>query len=117
MRKDAGPAVPAAIAPLEISRAITEPYHNRSLATVNDHEVRMSVMTSGYGWHRHPDSDETFAVLEGELVIEFEAAEIVLRPGQMLTVPRGVVHRTRPKGDRSVNLTFERIGAATEFVA
>src|SRR3546814_16896536 len=73
-------------------------------------------MTSGFPWHRHPDSAETFAVLEGELVIEFEAGEVILKPGQMLTVPRGVLHRTRPKGARSVNITFDRVGAGTEFV-
>jgi mannose-6-phosphate isomerase-like protein (cupin superfamily) len=66
--------------------------------------------------HRHPDSDETFGVLEGEMVIEFEAGEVTLKPGQFLTVRRGVLHRTRPKGARSVNITFERVGAATEFV-
>src|SRR3546814_681977 len=110
------PAIPSPVEPLVISGAVTDAYDNRSIATVNDHEIRLSVMTSGFPWHRHPDSDETFAVLEGELVIEFEAGEVILKPGQMLTVPRGVLHRTRPKGARSVNITFERVGAGTEFV-
>ena len=48
------------IDPLALSRDVTEPYRNVSLATVNDHEIRMSVMTSQFRWHRHPDSDETF---------------------------------------------------------
>lgn len=117
MEKDTSPSVPPIIDPLASSRLITEAYDNRSIATVNDHEIRMSVMTSGFAWHRHPDSDESFAVLEGELVIEFEDGEVTLRPGQFLTVNRGVLHRTRPKGDRSVNLTFERVGAATEFLS
>lgn len=30
-----------------------------------------------------------------------------LSPGQLFTVPKDVHHRTRPKGARSVNLTFE----------
>ena len=109
------PQTPPIVDPLAIGRAIAEPYHNRSIATVNDHEVRLSVMTSGFPWHRHPDSDETFTVLEGELVIEFETGEVILKPGQFLTVPRGTLHRTRPNGARSVNITFERIDAATEF--
>jgi mannose-6-phosphate isomerase-like protein (cupin superfamily) len=82
---------------------------------VNDHEVRMSVMTAPFGWHAHPDSDETFLVVDGRLAIDFEDSSIELAPGQMLTVPRGVLHRTRPVGARSVNLTFEKSGAATEF--
>ena len=108
--------MPATIDPLALSAAITTAYDNRSLTAVNDHEIRLSVMTHGFPWHRHPDSDESFAVLEGDLVIEFEGEEVVLKPGQFLTVPAGTLHRTRPGGARSVNLTFERAGAATEFV-
>ena len=101
--------------PLRISKTITDFYHNQRIAAVNDHEIRMSVMTSGFPWHRHPDSDETFYGVDGELVIEFADREIVLKPGEFLTVPKGVLHRTRPSGERSVNLTFEKLGAETVF--
>jgi mannose-6-phosphate isomerase-like protein (cupin superfamily) len=101
----------------ELSRAVRERYDNRSVATVNDHEVRMSVMTEPFRWHHHPDSDETFLGVEGGLIIEFEEREIVLRRGQLATIPRGVRHRTRPEGGRSVNLTFERRDAAIVFDA
>ena len=101
--------------PLTLSKAITGDYDNRSLGVINDHEIRMSVMTAQYRWHRHPDSDETFFGVEGELIIEFSDREVSVKPGQFLTVPAGTLHRTRPAGPRSVNLTFERIGAATIF--
>jgi mannose-6-phosphate isomerase-like protein (cupin superfamily) len=107
---------PAAPAPsLALSRAVTEAYRNVSLGEVNDHEIRMSVMTGQFPWHRHPDSDETFFGIDGELVIEFADRDVVVKPGQFVTVPAGTVHRTRPAGERSVNLTFERIGAETLF--
>lgn len=77
----------------------------------------MSVMTEPFGWHWHPDSDETFVGVDGELIIEFAEGEIVVGPGQFVTVPAGKLHRTRPAGDRSVNLTFELIGASTYFEA
>ena len=76
----------------------TGSYDNRPVARVNDHVVRISVMTGPYHWHSHPNSDETFLVVEGGLVIEFEHGEISLSPGQMITVSRGVRHRTRPFG-------------------
>jgi mannose-6-phosphate isomerase-like protein (cupin superfamily) len=101
--------------PLTLSRAVTEPYRNISLGQVNDHEIRMSVMTGQFRWHRHPDSDETFIGVDGELVIEFEDREVLVGPGQLVTVPAGTLHRTRPAGARSVNLTFERVGATTVF--
>ena len=105
------------IDPLRESRSITEAYHNRQVAAVNDHEIRMSVMTSGFEWHRHPQSDEAFLVIDGRLVIELEDGEVVLGAGDLFTVPRGVVHRTRPEGGRSVNLTFEKREAGTVFVS
>lgn len=101
--------------PLTLSRLVREEYSNVSLGNVNDHEIRMSVMTEQFRWHRHPDSDETFYGVDGELVIEFEDREVVIRPGQFVTVPAGALHRTRPAGDRSVNLTFERKNAETIF--
>lgn len=76
------------------------------MAEVNDHVVRASVMSRDFHWHRHAGSDETFLVIEGELAIDFEGGTRTLKPGQMLTVPKGILHRTRAVG-RSVNLTFE----------
>ncbi|MGA8111573.1 MAG: cupin domain-containing protein [Acidobacteriaceae bacterium] len=94
-----------------------ESYNNHSLAQINDHEIRISTMTEAYPWHCHPDSDETFLALEGGLFIDFDDRTVELLPGQMITVSRGVRHRTRPIGKRSVNLTFERASAATEMLA
>jgi mannose-6-phosphate isomerase-like protein (cupin superfamily) len=106
---------PCLIDPLKLSRAVTGAYRNVSLGEVNDHEIRMSVMTEQFRWHRHPNSDEAFLGVDGELVIEFADFEVVVRPGQFVTVPAGTLHRTRPAGERSVNLTFERVGAKTVF--
>ena len=108
-------APPLVSNPLALSRLIDESYRNVSLATVNDHEIRMSVMTAPFRWHHHPDSDETFCGVDGELIIEFADGAVTVRPGEFVTVPAGTRHRTRPAGDRSVNLTFERIGASTIF--
>ena len=89
-------------------------YDNHSIADVNDHEVRISVMTEAYHWHCHPDSDEVFLALEGGLFIDFDDHTVELLPGHLITVHRGVRHRTRPIGGRSVNITFERAGACSE---
>lgn len=113
MTRDTHP--PDVIDPTALSRAVTAAYQNVSLGEVNDHEIRMSVMTEQFRWHQHPDSDETFFGVDGELVIEFEDGEVVLKPGQFVTVPAGTIHRTRPAGERSVNLTFERRNAETIF--
>jgi len=49
------------------------------------------------------------------IAIEFADREVVVNPGQSVTVPAGTLHRTRPAGERSVNLTFERAGTITVF--
>jgi len=90
-------------------------YDNHPLTQINDHVVRISTMTEPYHWHFHPNSDETFLVIEGRLAIDFESGSLELQPGQLLTIPSGVRHRTRPVGERSVNLTFEK--AQSETVA
>lgn len=114
-RNDCGVVERSPLDPLQISREVEQAYHNRRIASVNDHEVRMSVMTHGFPWHHHPHSDESFLCVDGELVIEFADGEVTLKPGQMLTVPKGLRHRTRPAGARSVNLTFEQAQAETIF--
>lgn len=93
--------------------AARDDYRNEVLTTVNDHDVHISVMHEPYFWHFHPNSDETFIAIDGTLIIDFDDGPVELRRGQMLTVPAGMRHRTRPSGQRSVNLTVERTHATT----
>ncbi|QSX74681.1 cupin domain-containing protein [Lysobacter arenosi] len=95
---------------------VTEAYRNDVLANVNGDCMRLSVFEGEYRWHRHPDSDELFLVVEGRLQIDLAGRETVeLAPWQFIVVPAGTVHRTRAIG-RTVNLTFEQQGARTEFL-
>ena len=82
-------------------------YKNVPISLINDHIVRLSIMTEPFYWHYHPNSDETFLVIEGIVCIDLEGRTVELTPGQLFTIPANVRHRTRPQGDRSVNLTFE----------
>ncbi|WCB92572.1 hypothetical protein DSM104299_01268 [Baekduia alba] len=42
--------------------------------------------------HRHPNQDEHFVVLEGELTARTDGVEHVLRAGDTIDVPRGTTH-------------------------
>lgn len=88
-------------------------YQNFPLCLINDHVVRMSIMTEPFYWHLHPNSDELFLVIEGSIFVDLESHTVELLPGQLFNIPMNVKHRTRPKGDRSVNLTFEHIAIET----
>jgi mannose-6-phosphate isomerase-like protein (cupin superfamily) len=82
-------------------------YKNVPISLINDHIVRLSIMTEPFYWHYHPNSDETFLVIEGIVCIDLEDRTVKLAPGQLFTIPANVRHRTWPQGNRSVNLTFE----------
>ena len=91
---------------MQRAKELSGAYENVVLGTVNDHVVRIALMTEPY-------PDETFLGLEGTVILEMEQQRIELSAGQMFTVPRGTKHRTAPAGSRSVNLTIERADIAT----
>ena len=47
---------------LNAEATTTSSYDNHPLAAVNDHVVRISVMTKPYHWHRHPDRTRRFSL-------------------------------------------------------
>jgi uncharacterized cupin superfamily protein len=72
-------------------------------------------MTAPYHWHCHPDSDESFLALEGGLFIDFDDRTVELPPGHMITVNRGVRHRTKPVNGRSILRSSEAVHRARHF--
>ena len=94
---------------------VTADYRNQVLTRINTSCLRLAVMSGEYPWHRHPDSDELFLIVEGRLEIDLAGGPtLCLNPWQSVVVPAGTLHRTRAKG-RTVNLCFESVGAATVF--
>ena len=74
--------------------AVRDEWVNQTLTTVNDAVVRLGVVEGEFHWHKHDAQDEFFYVVEGELEIEVEGRDpFRLRPGQGVTIPRGVMHR------------------------
>jgi mannose-6-phosphate isomerase-like protein (cupin superfamily) len=95
---------------------VTDTYKNFVLFNVNQHCVRLAVMSGEYRWHRHPHSDECFLIVEGEFEIDLDDGRlVVLKPWQMFTIPAGVRHRTRARM-RTVNICFEEQQAYREVV-
>lgn len=70
--------------------------------------ARLSVTTSPGPWHHHPNTPETFIVLEGVLALEFrDGSAVTLRPGMALSVPAGVSHRSMSVRAVTVSLEAE----------
>jgi mannose-6-phosphate isomerase-like protein (cupin superfamily) len=79
----------------EMARVCKDKWFNQTLTKVNDSVVRVGIVEGEYHWHKHDKDDEFFFVLSGQLFVDLEDRTIELNPNQGVTVPRGVVHRTR----------------------
>ncbi|MFN2539599.1 MAG: cupin domain-containing protein, partial [Mycobacteriales bacterium] len=78
--------------PVQLADALTtfaEAWSPRTVATVNDYDVRVFKARGEFARHSHPDTDELFLVLEGELTIRLDDGDVVLRPGKLYVVRRG----------------------------
>jgi len=89
--------------------ACKEPWYNQTLCRVNDSVVRLGVVQGEFHWHKHDLEDEFFYVVEGRLLVDLEGRTIELLPKQGITVPKGIVHRTRAP-ERTVILMMEAAG-------
>ena len=65
----------------------------RIIAQMNECDFKLVKIQGEFVWHSHPESDEVFVVLEGEMAIEFRNGRVVLASGEMFVVPKGVEHK------------------------
>ena len=58
----------------------------------NGHDVMVVKVKGEFVWHSHPDTDDFFLVIKGRLRIQLRDRDVVLGPGELFVVPRGVEH-------------------------
>ena len=72
----------------------SEQWTPKVIAEMNDYQFKLVRIEGEFVWHDHPDTDEAFIVIEGNMRIDFEdGASVELDEGEMYVVPRGVRHR------------------------
>ena len=95
----------------------------RVIAEMNDYQFKLVKVEGEFVWHNHPDTDEVFIVIEGELNIELPDGVVTLSSGELFVIPKGIEHKPvankeckimiiEPKGvvntgDETTNLTAE----------
>ena len=72
---------------------IGEQWSPRVVAELNDYQFKVARIEGEFIWHDHPETDEAFLVLEGELRIDFRDGAVLLRQGELFVVPKGVEHK------------------------
>ena len=90
-----GPTRPGTPTPVDLAAALAtfeERWSPKVVARMNGDEVKVVKVEGEFTWHTHEDTDELFLVLAGELRIRMHAGDVVLGPGQLFVVPRGVEH-------------------------
>ena len=67
---------------------------------MNDYQLKLVKFQGDFVWHSHPDTDEVFLVVQGEMGIRFRVGEaspqenrtITLKEGELYVVPKGIEH-------------------------
>ena len=77
----------------EVLAGIPQPWSPRTVAVVNDYDVRVARTHGEFTRHSHPETDEFFLVLRGSLTIRLDDRDVELGAGQAFVVPRGVPHQ------------------------
>ena len=62
------------------------------VSSFNGHDIMVVKAQGEFNWHSHPDTDDFFLVLKGNLTIKLRNKDIHLGPGDLFVVPRGVEH-------------------------
>ena len=68
-------------------------YAVRLVAKMNNYDFKIVKFKGDFIWHSHPETDETFIVLEGTLVMNFRDGKVDIHAGEMIIVPKGVEHK------------------------
>ena len=71
----------------------SEQWQPKVVAELNDYQFKIVRITGDFVWHDHPETDEAFIVLDGELRIDLRDRCVVLGPGEMFVVPKGTEHK------------------------
>jgi ubiquinone/menaquinone biosynthesis C-methylase UbiE/mannose-6-phosphate isomerase-like protein (cupin superfamily) len=85
---------------------VSEHWSPRTIAVVNDYDVRVVKVRGEFTRHSHPETDEFFLVLSGALTIKMDQGDVHLGSGDTYVVPRGRFHQPDAKSETAL-LLFE----------
>ena len=88
--------------PVDIAEKLSlfsEPWSPKTVARLNEYEIKVVKLKGEFTWHTHQDTDELFLVTRGQLTIQMHEGNVTLGPGQLFVVPRGIEHCPMTDGE------------------
>src|SRR4051812_8646795 len=85
------------------------PFRPLIVGELNEYKLMVVKAEGDFVWHKHDDTDDFFLVLGGRLTIQLRDRDVVLGPGELYVVPRGVEHCPRADVEAQV-LLIEPLG-------
>lgn len=83
---------------------LDELHSYKVIAQMNDYYFKIVRTRREFVWHAHPETDEVFVVIEGNLQIELRNKTLNLNKGDMVVIPKGIEHKPSCKEECHVLL-------------
>src|SRR5690349_10214824 len=74
-------------------KKFSEHWSPKIIGQLNDYHLKVVKVQGEFVWHDHPETDEVFIVLKGNLQIHFRDGIASLNENEMYVVPKGVEHK------------------------
>ena len=75
------------------------------VASYNDNDIMVVKFKGEFPFHKHDTTDDFFLVIEGSVTMDYEDHNpVTFGPGELVVVPKGVVHRPRAEEEVKVLL-------------
>ena len=85
-------------------RKIEKQHTYKRIARMNDYDFKLVRMQREFIWHKHPETDEVFMVIDGSLQIHLRDKTLQLEKGEMVVIPKGVEHKPACRNECKIML-------------
>lgn len=77
-------------------------WNPRIIGELNGQHVKLAKFLGSFIFHKHDEEDEMFFVIKGNLKMAYEDRVEIIKEGELVIVPRGVMHK--PIADEKVHV-------------
>lgn len=83
------------IRPLLKAKALHHIWAPQVVGIFEDCYLKVAKIEGELVWHQHDEEDELFLVLEGQLSLQLPTQHVLVNPGEIFIVPKGLPHLPR----------------------